>query len=78
MLPCFKNFNKILIKNSLSSNLFKAQKLDVYIEELLSENKRNIILQNEKTLKGKQEKVVDILPPILRFCHIMEEGECSK
>ena len=64
------------MKNPVPSNLLEAQKLDAYyIEELLSENKRIMNLQNKKTLKVMQEKVVDILPPISRLYHIMEAGQ---
>ena len=67
--------DEILMKNPVPSNLVEPQKLDAYyIEELLSENKRNMNLQNKKTLKGMQEKVVDILPPISRLYHIMKRG----
>ena len=64
------------MKNPVPSNLLEAQKLDAYYtEELLSENKRNMNLQNKKTLKVMQETVVDILPPISRLYHIMEAGQ---
>ena len=47
-------------------NLKGTQKLDKYIKELLSNNKKLSILNQEKALKGAQEKVVPILGPLTR------------
>ena len=62
--------NEILMKHLVP---LKADKIDKYMEELLSENKKNMSLQNEKTLMGIQEKVVNILSTISKLFHIMEE-----
>ena len=50
----------------------RTQKLDEYIKQLLSDNKKLSTLNQEKTLKGTQEKVALILGPLNRRWNIME------
>lgn len=48
---------KILTNNPIPHNVKETQKLDEYIKERLSVNKKLSKLNQEKTLKGTQEKV---------------------
>ena len=48
-----------------------TQKLDKYVKELLSDNNKISTLNQEKTLKEAQEKVVSILGPLTRLWNIM-------
>ena len=50
----------------------ETQKLDGRIREHLSDNKKLPNLNQEKTLKGTQEKVASILGPLTRLWNIME------
>ena len=56
---------KILATNPIPYNVKGIQKLDEYIKEKLR-------LNQEKALKGTQEKVASILGPLTRFWSIME------
>ena len=46
---------KILTTNSISHNVKGTQNFDEYVKELLSDNKKLSILNQEKILKGTQE-----------------------
>ena len=63
---------KILATNPIPYNVKWIQKLDEYINQLLSNNKKLSTLNQEKALKGTQEKVASILGPLTRFWSIME------
>ena len=49
-----------------------TQNSDEYIKELLSNNRRLSTLNQEKQLKGTQEKIASILGPLIRLWNIME------
>ena len=63
---------KILAINPIPYNVKGTQKLDEYIKELLSDSKKLSTLNQEKALKGTQEKVASILGPLTRLWSIME------
>ena len=46
---------KILTTNSIPHNVKGTQNFDEYVKELLSDNKKLSILNQEKILKGTQE-----------------------
>ena len=52
--------------------MWKGLKLDEYIKELLSDSKKLSTLNQEKALKGTQDKVALILGPLTRLWSIME------
>ena len=52
--------------------MWKGLKLDEYIKELLSDSKKLSTLNQEKALKGIQDKVALILGPLTRLWSIME------
>lgn len=64
---------KRLQEKPVSSNIKNVQILDYYINELLVENTNSYTLNYEKVLKGIQEKVMAIFPPLIRLWHITEE-----
>ena len=59
---------KILTTNPIPHNVKGTQKFDAYIKD----NKRLSTLNQEKTLKGTQEKVASILGHSTRLWNIME------
>ena len=63
---------KIQATNPIPFNVKGSQKLDEYIKEILSDNKKLSALNQEKALKGIQEKVASILGPLTRLWSIME------
>ena len=63
---------KILSINPLPNNIKGSQKLDEYIRESLTENKKNNTLNQEKVLKGIQDQVVTILAPLSKLWSTME------
>ena len=63
---------KILTTNPIPHNVKGTQKLDEYIKELLSDNKKLLTLIQGKTLKDTQEKVASSLGPLTRPWDIME------
>ena len=52
---------KIVTGNAVSNNITGAQTLDVYINELLLENKRNLTLSHKESLQGNLNKLDNIL-----------------
>ena len=62
---------KLLTTNPIPQIEKVTQKLDKYVKELLSDNNKISILNQEKTLKEAQEKVVSILGPLTRLWNIM-------
>ena len=52
--------------------MWKGLKLDEYIKKLLSDSKKLSTLNQEKALKGTQDKVALILGPLTRLWSIME------
>ena len=72
MLNVYHIHDKILAANPIPHNVKGIQKLDECIKELLSNNKKLSTLNQEKTLKGTQEKAASILGPLTRLWNIME------
>ena len=64
--------NKILNSHPFPKNVKRAQKLDEYIKEHLSEKKKLTTLNQETILKETQEKVASILGSLTRLWSIME------
>ena len=62
---------KLLTTNPILQIVKVTQKLDKYVKELLSDNNKISTLNQEKTLKEAQEKVVSILGPLTRLWNIM-------
>ena len=63
--------SKLLTTNPIPQIEKVTQKLDKYVKELLSDNNKISTLNQEKTLKEAQEKVVSILGPLTRLWNIM-------
>ena len=68
---------KELKDNPVRANVRKAQVLDNYIKELLTENKLALKSTHEKSFKAVQEKVLHILGPLSRVWLIMENEKLS-
>ena len=64
--------DKILNSHPIPNNVEGTQKLDKYVKELLSENKKLTTLNKEKTLKGTQGKVAPILDALTKLWSIMK------
>ena len=62
---------KLLTTNPIPQIVKVTQKLDKYVKEILSDNNKISTLNQEKTLKEAQEKVVSILGPLTRLWNIM-------
>ena len=66
---------KILRTNPIPHNVKGTQKLNEYIKELLSDNKKLSTLIQGKTLKDTQEKVASSLGPLTRPWDMEAERE---
>ena len=64
---------KILMENSIPSNIKGTTILDNYIIELLLENKRTLTSNHEEALKGIHYKVSHVFGSHLRLWGIIEE-----
>ena len=63
---------EIVTSHPILHNVKRIQKLDEYIKELSPNYKKLSILNQEKRLKGTQEKVPSIIGPLTILQNIME------
>ena len=63
----------IFIKKSRSENLDPVKKLDDYLQELLKQKKRRQDIVIDNTLETVQDKVLDIIVPLLKLWVMIEQ-----
>ena len=63
----------ILIKTPRPENLRPVKKLDDYLQELLKQKKRRQDIVIDNTLETVQDKVLDIIVPLLKLWVMIEQ-----
>jgi len=64
--------DKVLVASPVPVNVPKIQVLDGYMKELLVENNRTKTIHNEKLLRSIQEKIHNVMGPLLRLWSMTE------